>query len=164
MTPEHSRWPVGANVADIISAEIITRATAVDQLAGHLAEQDAFVMMVNPTHLSRLVERLHLIPKWTAYIDNGTDDVIRTNDQGVLLLSDVLMPVAAVLAIPKTVPAAVIGEAIDEPFAENGPDILMLGFNSNGPVVWSVMFLDALERVDAEMVATIRAAAAEAGR
>lgn len=158
-TSGHPGWPVGANVADIISAEPITRDRAVTDLAGHFADRDAFVMMVNPTHLAALVERLHLLPEWTAYIDASADDVIRTDDPGVLLLMDVLMPRAVVLTIPKTVPAAVIGDALDEPFPDDGSrDILMLGFTPGAPMVWSLLFLDALERVDPAMVAEIRAA------
>ena len=142
------------------AATPIARARAVKDIAAHLADRSAFVVMVNPKVLGPLAGRLHLIPGWTAYIDNGTGIVMRATDIGVLVVIDMLTPNAVVLTIPKTTPAATISEALSEPVPEDGSqDIILLGAKPNAPMFWSLLFLDALERVDPETAGTIRTAA-----
>lgn len=143
------------------TATPIARARAVKDIAAALADRSAFVAMVSPDVLKTVAARLHLIPGWTAYLDSGTDIVMRTTDIAVVAVLDLLIDSAVVLTIPKTTPAATISEALGgTPVPEDGSqDIILLGGKEDAPMFWSLLFLDAIERVDPETAADIRAAA-----
>ncbi len=137
----------------------IARVRAVKDIAAHLADQTAFVMMVNPQKLELLADRLPMIPDWTAYVDNGTDVILRTADARVLMVVDMLIENAVIVTIPKTVPATVIGEALAETIpADGAQDIVMVGYDPTQPMFWSLLFVDALQRVDPKTANAIRAA------
>lgn len=140
------------------TATPIARTRAVKDIAAHLADRDTFVLCVDPTLNESAADALHGIDA-TIYVDNGTELILRTNDTRLLTVMTALIPCMAVFLIPKTVPAAVLSEALGEHVPDDGSrDIVMLGAAPGRPMFWSLLFVDALQRVDPQVANTIRAA------
>ncbi len=138
---------------------ILGRAEAVDAIASAIADRDAFVIIVPPTLVTALAAPLGDVPAWTAYVDNGTPMVLTTTDAAALSIVDLLgVPAAAVVTVPKTVPATVLTQAIGQEVpADGSQDIVLLADPETGFMVWPVLFLDALAKVDPKAAAAIRA-------
>jgi hypothetical protein len=137
-------------------SESVDRASAVKELSAHVADRDAFLVAVS---LRRFAEQAHAfcdgtVPSWTAYIDMGGQSVLRTADPALLVALTRSDPGSVVLAVPKTVPAAVLGRVFQQPFPEDGLcDLLDLELDHQPTLVF-----DAMEIVDPEGGAAMRAA------
>jgi hypothetical protein len=136
----------------------VPRATVEKRLAGHIADRDAFVIVgCPPDWVGELAETLREISTWTGYLDAGISTVLRTSNPGVLTLVAALAPVAVVVTIPKTVPAAEIAAALGQPIPDDGSQDLVMLCDPDRPAIWPVLFVDALAKVDPKTAATIYA-------
>lgn len=135
----------------------IDRAHAVKRIADHLADRTSWVVTAPPDMLAPLAEALGTIPGWTAYLDGGLPLVLRTDQADVLLAADALVATAAVLTVPKTVDASTLGAALSHPMpSDDAQDVLILRAD-NGPIYWPLLFVDAVDIVDPQCAAELRA-------
>ncbi|MER7838439.1 hypothetical protein ABTY98_21755 [Streptomyces sp. NPDC096040] len=141
----------------IATNELIDRDTAVQQIAAHIADRDAYVITTPPDALPRLSRSLENLSSWGAYLDSGTPVVLRTGRAGALLVVDMLMETAGVLVVPKTVPAAELGKVVGQDIPADGSQDLVVLMPREGPIFWPLLFVDALEIVDPAVAATLRA-------
>ncbi len=148
----------------------LTREQAVTRISAPIADRFAYVILTTPDALTAgLPERLTLLPPgWLAYLDRGDDCVLETDNAGAISLAAALFPVAVIITVPKTIPASVLSEALGQEVPPDGSqDLIMLttdlekacGWPGPERQVWPEIFLDALDRVDPDMVSAIRAAA-----
>ncbi|MDJ0341777.1 hypothetical protein [Streptomyces sp. PH10-H1] len=135
-----------------------TRPQAVKRIADHIADRDSYVITVPPDALTSFAHRLCDIPDWNAYLDNGTGTVLHTGHALTLLACDLIIETAAVVIVPKTVPTAVLTEAVgrDVP-ADGSQDIVILTGPAGRPVFWPLLLVDAIEIVDPAVAAQLRA-------
>jgi hypothetical protein len=135
----------------------ITREQAVKAIAGHLADRDAYVITVPPELMPEVTRSLDGITDWTAYLDGGLPVVIRTDRAAVLTITGALTVSAAVLTVLKrTTAAAALSAALGQEIRDDGSqDIVVL--HDNGPMVWPLLFVDALAVVDPGAAAAIHA-------
>lgn len=134
----------------------IDRGQAVHRIAAHLADRDSYVITVPPDLVDTVAENLASIPERTLYLDGGLPAVLRTDQASVLAVTGALTATAAVLVVPKTVPAAALTKALGQHVPEDGSqDIVVL--MADGPIVWPLLFVDALEVVDPRAAGQLRA-------
>lgn len=138
--------------------ELLSRDTAVQQIARHIADRDAYVITVPPTSLPRLSSALTELKGWHAYLDNGTPAVMRTDRAGALRVADLLMETAGVIVVSKTVPAAELTEIVGQDVpADGSQDLVVLMPTDGSPIFWPLLFVDALAIVDPPVAAKLRA-------
>ncbi len=141
----------------MITTNPLDRDRAVADIASAIADRTAFVILGPPHMLPALGYRLTSMPDWTAYIDSGNPLVLRSQDAVTLCIVPTLLPAAAVVTVPKTVPAAALSEALGQHVPDDGSrDLVMLHDGDAQPIVWPMLFVDALERVDPKAAAQLR--------
>lgn len=142
---------------------LITRRAAVDAIAAHLADRTAFIVFAPPVLLAEVVGRLRSLPGWTGYLDTGRHTVVQADTAEFSALGRVTRvlgtPAAAVLAIPKTVPAAQLAAALRREVAADGSQDILVISADGGPIHWPMLFVDALEQVDPAAAAQLHAEA-----
>lgn len=137
---------------------VIPRESAVRRIAAHIADRDAFIVVVPPGLLDTLAAGLVDVPDWTGYADNGTRMVLRTDQPGALLVVEAVSVATAVVIVPKTVPAGVLAEALGQEIpADGSQDLVLLHEDERGPLIWPRLFVDALEIVDPAVAAHLHA-------
>lgn len=137
--------------------ELLARDRAVQKIAAHIADRDAYLVTIPPEALPRLSRSLDGLASWSAYLDNGTPVVLRTSRAGALLVSDLLMETAGVLVVPKSVPAAALSKVVGQEVPADGSQDLVVLASAVGPTFWPLLFVDALAVVDPRMAAQLRA-------
>lgn len=140
------------------TTEIVTRSEAVDTIAAAIADRTAFVVLAGPHMLADVARALDAVPTFAAYLDAGHGGVMRACDAVELTLVSLLAaPTAAVLLVPKTVPAGTLAAAFgrDHIPADGSRDLVVLC--DDGPVAWPLIFVDALAIVDPRAAMQIRA-------
>jgi hypothetical protein len=139
---------------------VIHRDQALKAIAGHIADRDAFVVLVPPAMLDTVTHALRRTPQWRGYIDNGTGIILRADAATATALMPLMgalgIPTAAVLTVPKTVPASVLGEALGQHIPADGSQDI-IGIHDGGPLIWPLLFVDALALVDPAAAAQLRA-------
>jgi hypothetical protein len=142
---------------------IIARDDAVHTIAGHLADRDAFVVLVPPGMVPTVADRLTTVPSWTGYLDAGLPTLLHTNSGKALIILPLLVPhtaanANAVITIPKTIPAATLAKALGQHIADDGSkDIVLIHETGPGPLAWPMVFIDALAQVDPAAAAQLHA-------
>jgi len=141
--------------------DVIARADAVHAIANRLADRDAFVLLVPPAMVPTAAHRLADVTGWTGYLDTGAPIVLRTSNSQVLttlplVVSHFGTTITAVITIPKTIPAATLRTTLgaDIP-ADGSKDIVAI--HESGPLVWPLLFVDALTQVDPAAAAHLHA-------
>jgi hypothetical protein len=140
------------------TADVLDRQSAVDQLAGHIADRTGFLVVAPPSAVATLAARLHRLPAgWTAYVDHGVPAVLATNIPRALGVLDVLgVPYCAVVAVPKTVPARTLSDVLGQDLPDDGSrDLIFLHDEEGQAIVWPLLFVDALAIVDPAAAAAI---------
>lgn len=145
-----------------MTTTVIGRPAAVHQIAAPLADRSAFVIVTPPDLVADIAPRLGRLPTgWTAYLDNGTPVVVATGEpKAIALMAALSLPggITAVVTVPKTVPAVMLTEAVGQEVpADGSQDLIMLHSGWNRPIIWPMLFVDALEQVDPRATAQIRA-------
>ncbi len=142
----------------ITSNHILDRDEAVQRIAGHIADRDAYVVTAPPYTLPTLSRTLDSLSGWFAYLDSGTPAILHTDRAGALLVADLLMDTAAVIVVPKTVAAAELSKVLGQDVpADGSQDLVVLMPPDGGPIFWPLLFVDALEVVDPPVAAQLRA-------
>lgn len=142
----------------ITSNHILDRDKAVQRIADRIADRDAYVITAPPDTLPLLSRTLDGIPGWTAYLDSGIPAILHTDRAGALLVADLLMDTAAVIVVPKTVPASELSKVVGQEVpADGSQDLVVLMPPDGGPIFWPLLFVDALAIVDPPVAAQLRA-------
>jgi hypothetical protein len=134
----------------------IDRQEAVKAIAGHIADRDAFVVSVPPQLIQAVASRIDRLPKWTAFVDNGTDLVMTTSGFRMMAVIDLLVDTTAVLTVPKTVAASTLSEVVGQDVPADGSQDIVMLHTGAAPYIWPLLFLDALEVVDPGSPSQIR--------
>jgi hypothetical protein len=138
----------------------LDRADAVKEISNHVADRDRFVIAVSLRSFEPYAFGNGTVPTWTAYIDMGGPSVLRTTSPDLLAAQTRAALGTAVLTVPKTVPAALLGAVFGTALPEDGSrDLIDLTTES-----WPSLVLDALEVVDPLDAALMRAAYGASGR
>lgn len=140
----------------------LRRDDAVKQLSNHVADRDRFLIAVSLRAFAQYEYAFAAgsIAGWTAYVDMGGPSVMRTESPGLLSAFTRGQSGSLVLAVPKTVPAAVLGAVFGQDFPEDGSrDLIDLDSD-----FWPSLVFDALETVSPSEAAQIRAAYPANGR
>lgn len=137
--------------------ELISRATAVQQIADHIADRDHYVITAPPEALAALAQTLRLVDTWAGYLDNGAGMILRTDRPGVLAISNLLAPAVGVITVPKTVPAAVLTEALGQEVPDDGSQDIVILMPGGPPAYFPLLFVEALDIVDPRTAAQLRA-------
>ena len=136
---------------------LIDRDDAVAAIAGAIADRHSFVIVAPPDTVAGLAGCLTTVAGWTGYLDNGTPTVLCTDQPAAATVLDGLaVPTAMVVTVPKTVPAATLGEALGQEIpADGSQDLVLLCGDEEGPLVWPLLFVDALAPVDPRAAAAL---------
>lgn len=142
--------------------DTVFRDVAVTDIAARLADRDAFVLLGQPDATRAIGERIDQAGDWTCYIDNGTDNVLRINDLTRLALATTVtatlgLPTVAVFLVPKTVPAKVLADALGQEIPADGSRDIIGLYEREHPLIWPMMFVEALERVDPQAALVLHA-------
>lgn len=136
--------------------ELITRQAAVESIAEGIANHGAYVITVPPAALPTLVSALADVAHWQAYLDSGTGTILRTDRSHAARVIASLVPTAAVVTVPKTVPAGLLSLALGQRVSpDSGQDIVILT-EPGKPICWPMLFVDALDIVSPETAAQLR--------
>jgi hypothetical protein len=139
---------------------LITRRAAVAAIARRLADRTAFVVFTPPAQLGETVARLRRLPGWTGYLDSGGEMVTEGDPLACAALGGLVQAVgarvAAVLIVPKTVPAAALGRALGQPIAADGSEDV-IGVVDGQRVAWPLLLVDAIAEVDPVSAAQLHA-------
>lgn len=139
-----------------MSSMSLNRADAVKEIANHVADRDRFLVAVSLQGFASCAYAFSegTVRCWRAYVDCGGPTVLCTDDGQLLESFTRGAPGSAVLAVPKTVPAAVLGAVFDQAFPEDGSrDLIDLDTD-----FWPSLVFEALEAVDPQSAARMRAA------
>lgn len=137
---------------------LLSRDTAVQRIADTLADRSSYVITLPPGAAETLAAGLAGIDDWTAYLDNGTDDVLTTSNLLALRLSQLTCPNAGALVIPKTVNRRSVGRLVNQPIPPDGSkDVIVLTGHPGQPALWPLLFVDAIDLVDPITAARLRA-------
>lgn len=141
------------------TTDTIARRHAITEISACLADRDAYVVGIPPGALLDFAFRLENVPVMTAWVDNGTNVVLKTSDLPVLAVAVTVMDfrAAAVVAIPKTVPAAVVRAAIDRDMPDDGSRDIVVLDDGGRLAYWPRLLVDALQRVDPAYTAQLHA-------
>lgn len=142
----------------------IPRPQAIKEIATHLADRDTFVIIIPPDLIGSAAHALRHTDT-TYYLDNGTPFLLCTSRTGTsrlnvprLIAALNMSPTVCVATVPKTVPAIELSKALAQPIPEDGSQDVVILQRPGHPVVWPMVFVDALEIVDPEAAKSIRAA------
>ncbi len=135
---------------------VIPRESAVHRIAAHITDRDVWLITVPPSLLPTVAEALGDVPGWLGYVDNGTGLILTTDRPMAIIATAVFIASTAVVAVPKTVPAAVLAEALGRDVPADGSQDLIL-LHEGGPIVWPMLFVEALDRVEPAVAAHLRA-------
>ena len=138
------------------SPTVMPRRVAVREVVAALADRTAFVVIPPPGRTADIARRLRRVA-WTALLDNG-HAVLRCTHAASVELGECLFTPGAVILVPKTVPADELGRALGSPLPDDGSQDLVFLQDRPG-YTWPVLFLDALEEVDAPWAQAIWAEA-----
>lgn len=136
---------------------IVDRGDAVKSIAGHLADRDSYVITAPPSTLATLSQTLRDVPDWTAYLDGGTPAVLHTGLAGALAVVDILTLSAAVIVVPKTVPPSALSTAVGQEIPTDGSQDIVILMAPDEPVMFPLLFVDALAIVDPHAAAQLYA-------
>lgn len=136
-----------------------SRDTAVRRIAARLADRTHYVMSVPPPAIVAVATGLRDVPDWSAYLDAGLPAVMRCHDARALAVLAVLSgPMCAVVTVPKTVPPDVLSTITrTEVPADGSRDVLIVHLGEDVPMIWPLLFVDALAVLDPAVAAQIRA-------
>lgn len=140
----------------IVTSTSLWRADAVKELSNHVADRDRFLISVSllpfgQEHVYAFVGDSPAVPDWTAYIDRGGPSLLRTSDPALLEACTRGGLGTAVLAVPKTVPAVVLGQVFNRSFPADGSRDLI----DMNPDYWPSLIFGALEAVDSLAAAQV---------
>lgn len=142
------------------TSSVIDRVTAVDDLTAAIRGCTHYLIVTPPAAVATVAERLDGIPGWTAYVDSGTPVVLRTGLGTAVAMTAALTTSVAVILVPKSVPAATLTEVLGQDIPADGSQDLVLIHGPDGdPIVWPLLFLDAIGAVDPAAAAQIHAEA-----
>src|SRR5262249_40292180 len=111
---------------------VIPRGAAVHAIAAHLADRDAFVLLVPPGMVPTVAHRLANLAttrqarraRWTGYLDIGLPTVLRTHSSDALAMLPLVVShfgatTTAVITVPKTIPATTLAAALGAQLADD---------------------------------------------
>lgn len=138
--------------------ELLTLPEGIKHIANQLADRHSFVITVPPGRLMQLADALEAhVPTWTAYLDNATGMVLRTPLAGTIRHVTPFAPTAAVVTVPKTVPAEHVSKAIGQHVPADGSQDIVVLLTPGEPTYFPMLFVNAMELVDPDVAATLRA-------
>lgn len=142
----------------IATNELIKRSQAVKAIADQILDRTSYVIITPTDNLTPLVDNLaEHAAKWSAYLDNGTAAVLCTSNAEIVRVVDILIGTAAVITVPKTVPAKAISAALGQRVPDDGSQDLVVLHAPGEPMFWPLLFVDALDLVDPKVAAELRA-------
>ncbi|NUP17100.1 MAG: hypothetical protein HOZ81_13525 [Streptomyces sp.] len=137
---------------------LLQRPEAVRAIADTLADRTAYLITLPPGAAPLLAPSLDGIDGWTAYLDNGSGDVLATSDTGILCLAQAECLSSGAVRIPKSVHLDVISQIIRHRVPTDGSkDVFILTSKGGQPAYWPLLLVDAIDQVDAVMAARLRA-------
>ena len=142
-------------------AVIVPREAAVREIAGHIADRDAFIIGVPPGALAFATKVLRKLDGSACYLDIGVPvvTVLRSPNLGEAAdMAATQMPgtAIAVYTIPKTIPARHLSRLVGRDIpADGSQDLIML--QDCEAANWPTLLLDAIGRVDPQFAATMYA-------
>jgi hypothetical protein len=134
----------------------LDRADAVREISNHVADRDRFVIAVSLESFRRYAYAFcsGAVPTWTAYLDMGGRSVLRTTNPELLEAQTRAGFGSAVLTVPKTIPATVLGAAFGQALPADGSrDLIDLTTDS-----WPLLVFDAMAVVSPAEAALMREA------
>jgi hypothetical protein len=136
----------------------LDRKDAVAEIVSAMNGQAHYLVTAPPGTITVLGESLGHLSTWRAYVDSGVPTVMSTNDASALFVTSLLMPMAAVIVVPKTVSPAELSEVLGRTVPEDGSqDIVILHEAEDAPIIWPMLFLEAMRVVDPDVVEQILA-------
>jgi hypothetical protein len=155
--PGDARRQAAAN-----STTPVPRADAVTALADRYGSRDTYLVTAGPGDLANAMKRLGSLPGCACWLDNGTGEVLTFTGDIIAALPALLDalpapgPYAAVLAVPKTVPAADISAALGRNIpADGSQDMIMLTAPDGDHLTWPMCLVEAIACTDPSTAAGI---------
>ena len=139
------------------------------EIAARLKACDSYVITLPPKAFSCAVQRVGKLFGSVIYADNGTDVALKVPGPGI---GEALAAVANVIGefltgvavVPKTVPRGLLSRALGRKLPEDqSQDIVLIESTGEHRYIWPTLFVVAMDQVDAEYAAAIRAAAVPGG-
>jgi hypothetical protein len=144
------------------AVQLHTRENALTHLVAAIADRTAFVVVPAPTLTVEVATGLAALPAWSAFLDNGGDDVLEMHDATVVAALLVLAGGVCTFVVPRTVPAADLGAVLGQCVPEDGSQDVVFVLDDEARAWWPLLFIDAVDQVDAIAAAQIRAVAVPA--
>jgi hypothetical protein len=142
----------------IATNELLHRDRAALEISGRIAGEADYLITVPPGALLPLCDTLDALTSWTAYLDSGTPLVVRAERSGTVRNIALRGAAAGVIIAPKAVPAAALTEALGQLLPPDGSqDLIVLTSPDGGPIFWPLLFVDALDLIDPDAAAQLRA-------
>lgn len=137
--------------------DLYSRSAAVALLSTALTERSHYVLTAPPGAAALVAPRLTRLA-WTAYLDQGTEEIAAVTQVGAVVAAELLTEVATVILVPirpgvAEYLSAALGVAVSP-----DRDILAIA-TPDGRAAWPRLLVDAIDRVDPVAAAQIRAAA-----
>jgi hypothetical protein len=143
--------------------KVISRREAVDRIAAHYRGRDAYLVAAGPQQAAGALEALAPVAGCTAYLDQGDSETVMTvTGPALQVMPDVMdagqAPVAAVVAIPKTVPARRLSRVLANDIPADGSrDMIMLTTDDGRHMAYPLILVEAIEQSDQKTGMQIRA-------
>lgn len=136
--------------------------TAADQIAAHLADRDAFVILADVDMYHDLVRCLDTLDDWTAYVTSADGSILITGDRPVMDVHGIMATLlgtfhAMLFTVPKTVPAAALGKAIGTFVPVDGSKDIIFCHRPGTVMSWPMVFVDAMRQVDPKVAMQLEA-------
>ncbi|GAA2347238.1 hypothetical protein [Dactylosporangium salmoneum] len=145
-----------------MSAEVIDHATAVDRIADCYADRTAFIVLAGLNLDLHVARRLDPFAAWTAYVINTSGMVLVTGDLQLLIAQSTLADIVGaqsitMFTVPKTVPARKLSKALGQEIPTDGSRDILICSAPGEPIVWPMVFVEVLRRVDPKAAASLEA-------
>lgn len=141
-----------------MTATLIERSEAVTRIGQHITAREHYLITTPPGRALDFLDRLDV--EWVAYADTGAPLVLITDEPAPVRITAHLVPLALVVAIPKTAPRESLDRAFVDGFSGSDThDLVAITEPDSTVTYWPRLFIDALDSVDPISAAQMRAQA-----
>lgn len=131
----------------------LDRREAVKRLSNYVADRDRFVIAIPFGDLASRIDAVNLcVEDWEAFVEVAPDLVVHTDDTAPFDPPGLIAATSAVLTVPKTTPAEVLGLLLGRDFPADGSQDL-IGMD---PGRGAGLLFEAAESVDPLATARVR--------
>jgi hypothetical protein len=133
-----------------MTTALLHRSDAVMRIASRLQDQTHYVIAAGPQHAADIAAKLEDIVDVEILLDNGTDLIVTTTPAAAECIAALAAtPVTAIALVPKTTPTTTMHNRFEAQIPADGSrDIVLVSSTEKGPMIWPMLFVDAIDVYD----------------